>query len=118
MKSIFNQILDQVVLMESLYGDFDNWSKSDEVFDKICELEKGLPIGVHKGKVCAWGVADGYAFYIVTEVGKDVCKLRHIPYGDGYRSPCVTESGKAFTETVELSIRRRDGWKQIVSKNK
>ena len=63
-----------------------------------------------------WPAADGYATYLVLDVGPEACQMKHVKYMDGYTSPAVTPSGKAFTEAVRQAVEHSDALKRLRSK--
>jgi hypothetical protein len=60
--------------------------------------------GVMPGRLLRFGVADGYAYYIVLRVNKKTCKLVHLPYGDGYRFQGVGDDGEVLRDVVEDNL--------------
>lgn len=64
--------------------------------------------GLVPGKIVEWPVADGYAVYVVEEVGPTVCKMLHVPYGDAWRSPCVDQDGNCLTSIAAEAVRIAD----------
>ena len=48
-----------------------------------------MPDGELVGAVIRFQIADGYALYLVSEVGAKNVELQHIPYCDGYQIPAA-----------------------------
>lgn len=60
--------------------------------------------GCQPGRLLKFGVADNYARYIITRVNKKTCKVIHIPYMDGYRSPAVNGDMEVWRDEAEDNI--------------
>ncbi len=76
-----------------------------QALDKEAAL--GGPGWARIGRVVKFGVADGYARYIITGVTKHTCKVIHIPYGDAYHSPEVNRSSM---EVDRVKVERILSW--------
>ena len=59
----------------------------------------------------------GYARYIVMRVGKQHCKLFHIPWADGYKSRFVNDKNEVDTKMVEDSIEQEDRVSRLFQAN-
>lgn len=82
--------------------DFTAWERINA--DLEAELEaigKAAGKGLVIGRVLTFGVADGYANYVVTKVRKNDVAVEWVPLGDGYSSPAVGLSADR-TEYVVL----------------
>jgi len=80
---------------------FSEWEKEQTALEnEMMEAQKSLPMGICIGKLCRFGVADGYAMYLITKIGKRITKLEHIPFGDGYRYGGIGRDGSILTECV------------------
>lgn len=65
-------------------------------------------VGERTGQIARFGVADGYAQYMVGDTGPRMggMVLIHLPYGDAYSFPYVTRlSKKDIVENVERQQR-------------
>lgn len=60
--------------------------------------------GLNIGRLVCFSVADGYAYYVVSNIGAEVVQLEYIPLGDDYESIAVCD-GKCFRKTVERILK-------------
>ena len=82
-------------------GGFDAWMKEQDALEKeLNEAQKALPKGLCIGKLVCFGVADGYAQYLVTKIGKRISKIEHLPFGDAYQYRGVESDGSVFTSSL------------------
>ena len=68
--------------------------------EELNEAQKLLPTGLCVGRVVHFGVADGYATYLITKLGKRISKVVHLPFGDAYRYMGVEADGSVFTSCL------------------
>jgi hypothetical protein len=88
-----------------LLRDFDKYRAEERAIrEQIKALSASAGKGLAPGKHLRWQVADGYAEYIVSSVGKTACKLAHIPLGDGYRFMGVDRNGNCLTSVVKAAV--------------
>ena len=88
-------------LIDGDYKDIDTFfNEEDEMEKELEECQKTLPKGLHVGKLVCFGVADGYAKYLIVKVGKRVSKLVHLPFGDAYRYMGVDAERSVLTSTL------------------
>jgi hypothetical protein len=67
----------------------------DVIFNKLCDLSDKQPEAVVPGRVIRFQVADGYAHYVITKVGKRDVVVKHVDIGDGYQySGCYLDKNK------------------------
>lgn len=94
-----------------------NWRQRDEeFFGKLEALDKKAGKGLAVGKHLRFQVADGYAYYVVTDIGPTCCKVEHLPVHDGYSSECICD-GFVMTALAERNIARREGMEELFSKH-
>ena len=80
---------------------FAEWDKEqNELEEELNEAQKLLPKGLCVGRVVYFGVADGYATYLITKLGKRISKVVHLPFGDAYRYMGVEADGSVFTSCL------------------
>jgi len=80
---------------------FADWDKEqNELEAELDEAQKLLPSGLCVGRVVHFGVADGYATYLITKLGKRISKVVHLPFGDAYRYQGVEADGSVFTSCL------------------
>jgi hypothetical protein len=84
--------------------------------DKFWELVEDLDSRAEGlvGKHIKFGVADGYAHYIVVKAGKSMVTVEHLDYSDGYMFAGVYR-GKIQRGVVDQSLRFQD-WKKSLMK--
>lgn len=69
-------------------GNSRDWMKAEEEYtNKIVEYAKKHGKGEFRGRVIQFGVADGYAVYVIMSINP--VKLIHVPTGDSYQFPYV-----------------------------
>lgn len=109
------------------YGKFDfktgTWSDEysqhvDAEFKKAQKLSDGLPPGVHKGTLFSIGVADGYAWYVVTKVNKKTCDVEWRGFcPDHYRDHYFGLGRKRVPlKDVEPYVRHKKALRDMFSK--
>lgn len=88
---------------------------TDKIFnDLLTALDNevaGMPAGeLAPGRLLKFGVADGYALYIIAKVGKRQTEVVHLPYMDAWHFAGVyqTASGKLVLPT-QVAIKTL-GW--------
>ena len=62
----------------------DYMTQYKDIEKRIDALNKAVGKGLRPGRVLQFSVADGYALYFVTKVGKSFTDVTHIGLGDGY----------------------------------
>jgi len=62
----------------------DYMTQYKDIEKRIDALNKKVGKGLRPGRVLQFNVADGYALYFVTKVGKSFTDVAHIGLGDGY----------------------------------
>lgn len=68
--------------------DFNDMFKAQEkALSELQQVSDKLPPDIMKGRVVKWPVADGYAYYIVSETKP--LTLQHIPFLDAYAIPAA-----------------------------
>jgi hypothetical protein len=78
------------------------WEKVNaELEAELDAISKAAGNGLVIGRVLTFGVADGYANYVVTKIRKNDVVVEWVPMGDGYSSPAVGLSADK-TEYVVL----------------
>ena len=78
--------------------DYKEWRKEQEELEEaMMKAQHDLPKGLCVGKLCRFGVADGYAMYLVTKVGKRISRVEHLPFGDAYTFMGVDFDGYIMT---------------------
>ena len=81
------------------------------LWDAIEKLHKDAGPGLVPGRHLRFQVADGYAHYIVTKVGKRLISVEHLDYLDGYCSEAVYD-GKMMRGVAEKQL----GWDEALRK--
>lgn len=74
------------------YGTPEHKAAEKAYHDAVTALDREAKLsgaGCQPGRLLKFGVADGYARYVITRVNKKTCKVVHIPYMGGYKSPAV-----------------------------
>ena len=86
-------------------GANEDWTNSEKAFDKFCT----------ENEVLAFGVADGYAHYLV--VKRKPLTLQHIYYMDGYQIPAAHVRGLTVADVDDM-IRREKAMRELFSSKK
>jgi hypothetical protein len=97
-------------LLKGLGNGFDGWlteqKKLSKELDAIDKLTSDVALQVREPvipyRVLKFGVADGYAHYIITKVRKNEVVVTHLPLGDAYQFV-----GAYVNDRDELVIPRR-----------
>lgn len=88
-----------------------NWARL-EMEDKMAKAEGRLV-----GRYLKESIADGYAFYRITKVGKRTATLVHVKgLGDDYRIPMLGDGGTAKLSYVQQNVEWRDALSEIFEK--
>ena len=70
--------------------DWPSWEKMNgELEAELNAINTAAGKGLVVGRVLTFGVADGYANYIVTKIRKNDVVVEWVPMGDGYMSQAV-----------------------------
>lgn len=121
MKKRIDEIL---ALAEQLQANFA-WNDTyranlQKLHDMIASLDNDAGPGVQSGRELRFQVADGYANYIITKVGKRTVKVVHVPIMDAYTFCGVYSDGKGNLElpfaVAEQSVRSVELYKKIFAK--
>lgn len=92
-----------------------DWDKrrkeEDEIYAEMDRINSSVT-GLQVGRVLQFPVADGYAWYIITNVGAHTVTVEHIPLSDAYQYGGVykTASGKL---QVHVSVAERYFYKKL-----
>jgi len=98
-------------------GDHDGPQDEKSRWERLNAIDDELrPQGLVPGRLVRWPALDGLATYLVLDVGPEVCQVMVVKYMDGYTSPAVTPSGKAFTEAVRQAVEHSDALKRLRNK--
>lgn len=78
-----------------------------------------LPKGLYVGKLVKFQVADGYAFYKVTKIGKNICELTWLDlHPDGWKEPTLGSHGILSTERLKEHINFQENLDNAFKSNK
>lgn len=103
--TIDNNILIDIPMLWSPIDEYHQYV--DEQLEKAQKLSDSLPPGVHVGSLFNIGVADGYAWYVVTKVNKKTCKIEWRCFcPDGYTDHHFRGGGKFPIEEIERYVSR------------
>src|SRR4051812_41476432 len=102
-----------LISLARMATDFSNPNR--ETIDKnfleaIKDIDKEAGLGLMPGRVVKFSVADGFAYYVVYTVGPRYVNLFHLPYGDNYKSPHVSDDGHAARSVVEKLVEFQDAF--------
>ena len=97
----------------SKWGSDEQKAAEKALWQAIGNMEKEAGPGLQPGKLVKFAQADNYARYIVEKVGKKTCKLVHLDYMDGYRSPAVSAKGDCWTDEVKGRIEWEENMRRI-----
>jgi hypothetical protein len=81
-------------------------AREDEYTKKLQEWCKARNKGNTVGEIIMWGVADGYAQYMV--VNEKPLQLFHLPFGDAYSAGAVWERGLRITDVRRMVANKRN----------
>ena len=101
-------VADLLDLTNRIGAEKQDFPAQEALVDQLQENDRNLRPRIVPGRILRFSVADGEALYLLTHVGRKVCRLLHIPFLDEYRSPAVSPSGKMLTETVKHHIEGSD----------
>lgn len=80
---------------------YDIWNQQNDALEiAVYNAQKRLPKGLCVGALCRFPVADGYALYLVSKVGKRISKVEHLPFGDAWSYQGVEPDGSVFTSSL------------------
>lgn len=122
---ILREIAEIVVDMDKVqkigYSDWARYDKAAKAaWDRITALDTKVGAGLQVGRLLKFSVADGYACYIVTEIGTREVKVKHIPLHDGYEFSGAWDNGRGDTlipiQVAEKTVGWSDAAKQIFAK--
>lgn len=75
--------------------------------------------GTLVGRYIRESIADGYAYYVVTEEYPRTVIVEHVDYCDGYRIPMIESmDGMIPVKYVRENIARRDSWEKLFEMGK
>jgi hypothetical protein len=81
-------------------------AREDAYAKKLAEWCKSRNKGDCVGEIVRWGVADGYAQYMV-ECEKPL-RLIHLPFGDGYSAGKIWERGLRLNDVRQMVHNNRN----------
>ena len=88
-----------------------NWARM-EMEDKMAKAEGRLV-----GRYYKEAIADGYAFYRITKVGKRTATLAHVKgLGDDYQIPLLGNGGSVKLWLVQRNVDWRDAMSELFNK--
>jgi hypothetical protein len=109
-----NQILAEfdTVRKNRTYGEdfITHLRKEEAIFNKLEELADKQPEAVVPGRTIRFSVADGYAHYVITKVGKRDVVVKHVDIGDGYRYSGAYLNSKNETVIPFPVVSKALGW--------
>jgi len=85
------------------YKNYDSCAeqaREDAYAKKLAEWCKARKKGAAVGEIIMWGVADGYAQYMV--VNEKPLQLFHLPFGDAYSAGAVWERGLRIADVRQM----------------
>lgn len=93
------------------FGSAEHKAANLKFWEAMTALDSEAVQGLHgtdsrvvPGRLLKFGVADGYAYYIILKANKKTCKLVHLPYADGYHFQGVTGGCEVFRDVVEDNL--------------
>jgi len=127
-KPLFNQvqsILADLEKVDEKIGEvpFEEYYKEEQaVYNRVENISKNAGPGLVPGKHLQFGVADGYAHYIVMSVRKRTVTVEHLPFGDKYHfTGCYLDEKRnelVIPTPVALSALDWEEWRQSLGKKK
>lgn len=92
-----------------------NLRRTQKILEKMQAASNALPAGVIVGGMIRFGVADGYAHYLVT---KDrPLTLAHVPFCDAYQAHSILIRGLRVAD-VQLMLKQAQGWRKLMATSK
>lgn len=105
-----------VAQINGMQFDDPNYKNADnKLWEMIEALDAKAGPGLVPGRHIKFGVADGYAHYIITKVNKTTIDVEHLPYMDAYHFMGVYE-GKIMAGIAARQLGWQDGMKELFSK--
>jgi hypothetical protein len=89
-KPLFNQVQSILADLEKINAKigrvpFKEYYKDEqEIYNRVEKLSENAGPGLVPGKHLQFGVADGYAHYVVMSVRKRTVTVEHLPFADKY----------------------------------
>jgi len=113
LKARIAKILELCAAFQSLkYGTPEKKAADKALWDAVNALDRDAGPGCQAGRLLKFGVADGYARYIISKVNSKTVKVVHLDYADGYHSPAVRD-GEAFRDEIEDNLAWYDTLNQM-----
>jgi hypothetical protein len=106
------QVLDMVNKINNMPAD-----AFDAVDNLISELDEKAGKGLNIGRVLYFRVADGYAKYVVTNIGKQNVTVVHLAVDDAWQDNYVVVNNKVLRVNAERQIRQNDASKNFFQNN-
>jgi hypothetical protein len=109
MITICKKIEDNSPHFNGNWGNYEEWMKiEDSLYREVAQIDKEVGKGLHVGRMIILPHADGYAYYWVWEVKPRTVQLVSLPFGDGWCSPVVSDSGTLSVKRAEDYLRWDD----------
>ena len=90
------------------------FAKKERELKRAMARSKALPDEVVPGKILSFHVADGYAYYEITDVSKHKAYLEWRDYIDGYMEPILGPGMELPIKKVKELVKREYGWRHAV----
>ncbi len=100
------------------FGSVEQKAADRAFHNALLSLNNEVGEGCQPGRMLKFGVADGYAIYIINRVNSKTGQVTHIPYADGYRSAAVNRDNEVWRDEAEDNIAWYDTLKAMSDKAK